>query len=170
MCDSAQARVLCFGNPLHGDDGFGYAVYEGLLPFAGDLGAELHFVGTGGLAALTWFEGCRELLLVDALEAGTRRAREGLAELTPEDLVPEVEELSGHSQGLYFLTRAMGCLELASPPRVRVLAALCQGTQGFQLELGPEVARTVLWVIAWIRGQYFSQKSGQERGGHAERD
>ena len=67
---STMRQILCFGNPLHGDDGFGdRRLREGSpLPLPDDL--RLIEAGAAGLAALALFQDCDEVIIVDAVAAG----------------------------------------------------------------------------------------------------
>ena len=66
-------HVICFGNELHGDDGFGAAVHRRLAAMPLPADARLFEAGTRGLDALGLFEGCAEAILVDAAEPAGRR-------------------------------------------------------------------------------------------------
>lgn len=55
MSDRVRLRVLCFGNPLHGDDGYGPAVALALRKQVKCAGADIVDCGNRGLdAALGW--------------------------------------------------------------------------------------------------------------------
>src|SRR3954449_4202022 len=59
--------VACVGNPLRADDGFGYAVAQGVAPLP--HGAELVETGIGGVALLQeLMSGFDGLIIVDALD------------------------------------------------------------------------------------------------------
>ena len=52
MSDRSRLRILCFGNPLHGDDGFGPAVALALRRLLAAGTAEVIDCGNRGLDAL----------------------------------------------------------------------------------------------------------------------
>ncbi len=52
MSDRVRLRVLCFGNPLHGDDGYGPAVALALRKQVKCAGADIVDCGNRGLDAL----------------------------------------------------------------------------------------------------------------------
>lgn len=62
--------IVCFGNMLHGDDAFGYFVYEKLSSLYGGalkkIGVELFFGGSRPLDAVNIFEKAKNILVVDA--------------------------------------------------------------------------------------------------------
>jgi hydrogenase maturation protease len=62
---SGAVRVVCFGNPWHGDDGFGLHVLRRL---PGEVDA--FDAGTAGLDALPYLESCAKAVLVDAVRTG----------------------------------------------------------------------------------------------------
>ncbi len=59
-------HVICLGNPLHGDDGFGAAVYRQLagLSWSGDVRV-FDAAAEGGALAL--FKACDAVMVIDAL-------------------------------------------------------------------------------------------------------
>ena len=95
---SAGTRVLCFGNPWHGDDAFGLHVLRRL---PADI--EAFDAGTAGLNALPYLESCARAVLVDAVRiiaSGDFRAAGKListrsAEEEVEDEIREAAEAIG---------------------------------------------------------------------------
>jgi hydrogenase maturation protease len=132
-------HILCFGNPLHGDDGFGPAVYQRLaaLPLPPDL--RLIEAGTPGLAALPLFEGCDEVVIVDALAPGETPGR--VSQLASEDVMSEAA-LAGHGVGVGYLLQAVNAL-LERPPAIRILAAEAASVTPFRPGLSESVAGAV---------------------------
>ena len=65
----ARCHVVCFGNELHGDDGFGIHVYRRLCDFTSVPHVRIFNAGICGLNALSFLESCRQTILVDALTA-----------------------------------------------------------------------------------------------------
>lgn len=65
--ESERIHVICFGNELHGDDGFGPAVHARLAeaPLPGHV--RLLRADIAGLGAIGCFEGCGRAIVVDAL-------------------------------------------------------------------------------------------------------
>jgi hydrogenase maturation protease len=99
-------HVICFGNLWQGDDGFGIRVFERLRGRR-DWPAyvEVFEAGTGGLAALGYFEGCRKAVIVDALKTGGAPGR--VRRLTLDEIEVADEPYSLHQFGVNHLVAAM---------------------------------------------------------------
>ena len=102
-----SVHVICFGNPWHGDDGFGQHVFRRLPP-----GVTAFDAGTAGLNALGYFEGCAKAVIVDAVRTGARAGT--LHRLVPSDLEIPSGEFSLHELGVSTVLAA-----LARPTRRR---------------------------------------------------
>jgi hydrogenase maturation protease len=98
---TVRVHVVCFGNALHGDDGFGRHVFRGLPPEI-----EAFDAGIAGLDALPYFEGCAKAVIVDALRTGAPAGT--VHRLAPDDLAPPVGALSLHELGVSGLLAALG--------------------------------------------------------------
>ena len=103
MSDRSRLRILCFGNPLHGDDGFGPAVALALRRLLAAGTAEVIDCGNRGLDALHYFENVRQVIVVDAM-AGPRPGTVHL--LGPRD-VPVEDHHGGHGAGVGYLLEAV---------------------------------------------------------------
>lgn len=153
MTDLRQAgqpvsrHIICFGNPLHGDDGFGPAVYERLrrLPLA--PGVRLTEAGTPGPAALVLFLDCAEVVIVDALMPAGAPGR--VSEPSIDATFVEATG-AGHGVGVGFLLRALAILP-EPPPSIKILAAEATTVTPFKPGLSPPVARAVDEVVARLR-------------------
>lgn len=64
---SDTVHIVCFGNELHGDDGFGPAVHARLAAASLPTGVRLMRADLAGLAAIGRFENCRRAIVVDAV-------------------------------------------------------------------------------------------------------
>ena len=64
---SMTIHVLCFGNLLQGDDGFGIHVYRRLCAEALPPCVRVFDAGIAGLSALAHFDGCERAVVVYAL-------------------------------------------------------------------------------------------------------
>jgi hydrogenase 3 maturation protease len=98
-------HIVCFGNELHGDDGFGIRIYTQLHRLTWPKDVELFNAGIAGLNALRFLEDCRQAILVDAL-ANFGNVGE-VCLLRPEDLADRPEQLTGHGLGLPYLLDAL---------------------------------------------------------------
>jgi hydrogenase maturation protease len=65
-----MVHVICFGNLWHGDDGFGIHVFRRLTQIDLPEQVKVFDAGTAGLSALGYFENCRKVIVVDAMESG----------------------------------------------------------------------------------------------------
>ncbi|MGD0960357.1 MAG: hydrogenase maturation protease [Methylomonas sp.] len=143
-------HILCFGNPLHGDDGFGHAVYQQLvtLPLPNDL--RLFDAGTPGPAALMLFQGCDEVIIVDACNLGNEPGR--LSQPLPEAIIAEAS-VSGHGAGVGYLLQALAALP-EQAPRIRIIAVEIATAKPFQPGLSAAVTRGVDEAVSLLR-TYF---------------
>jgi hydrogenase maturation protease len=132
-------HLICFGNDLHGDDGFGPAVYQRLAAREPPAGWRLFEAGVRGLDALALFQGCEEVILVDAAAPTGHPGR--LARPLPEEVAVE-SALPGHGSGVGNLLQALAALDQA-PPRLRILTAEMAALTPFSPGLSPAVARAV---------------------------
>ena len=147
-------HILCFGNPLHGDDGFGPAVYQRLasLPLPNDL--RLIDAGTPGLAALTLLQGCDEVIIVDALAPGGVPGR--LSQPLPETISAEASP-AGHGIGVGYLLQALAALGEPAP-LIRIIAVETLAVIPFQPGLSEPVANAVDEAVALLIA-YFKPSS-----------
>ncbi len=148
---SEALRILCFGNPLHGDDGFGPEVCRRLAalppPLSLPRGVAAYDAGVRGLDAAWLFAGCREVIVVDAMAPGESPGR--LRELAPADVPAEPAAAGGHGAGLGALLAALGEL-IGPPPPITVLAAEAAAIRPFSPGLSPPVAAAVDHAVARI--------------------
>ena len=143
-------QILCFGNPLHGDDGFGPAVYEKLAPRLLPDDLRLIEAGAPGLAALALFQDCDEVIIVDAMAPGGVAGR--LRHLSPETVTAE-DSLPGHGIGVGYLLRALAALP-EQTPRIRIIAVETSALTPFQPGLSEPVARAVDEAVRLLK-PYF---------------
>lgn len=141
-------HLICFGNELHGDDGFGIEVYRRLLKAGLPPATRAFAAATRGLDALALFQGCDEAVVIDALAPGD--APGALRWLAPEAIVPEDAGLPGHGAGVGQLLQ---CLPLLGEPvpRLRILAAEAQSLRPFHPGLSPALRRAVARAVTELR-------------------
>jgi hydrogenase maturation protease len=147
-----RRRILCFGNPLHGDDGFGAAVYAHLAVRSRPGNLELFDAGTPGPAALALFEDCDEVLVVDALAPAKNPGR--IARVAPETIIAESTP-APHGMGLGYVLRALAALP-GPRPSIRIIGAEAESHRPFQPGLSPAVAKAAQEVARrlapWFEG------------------
>ena len=135
-------RILCFGNPLHGDDGFGAAVFAALSATTLPEGLEVIEAGTPGLAALSLFEDCAEAIVVDALAPAGEPGR--VVWLSPETVIAE-NAPAPHGLGLGYVLQALAALP-GPCPNIRIIGVEAESLRPFQPGLSPAVARAAAEV------------------------
>ncbi len=152
----AWRHVICFGNPLHGDDGFGPAVYERLacLPRPKDL--RLTDAGTPGPAALALFQDCGEVVIVDTLSPAGAPGR--LRWLPPSAVMAE-QSLAGHGSGAGYILRALAALP-EHVPHIKILAAEASAVTPFCPGLSAPAAKAVNDAVALL-SKYFEAGSDE---------
>lgn len=139
-------HIVCFGNPLHGDDGFGYAVYRRLIALPLPDNVRAFDAGTPGPAALALFQGCDEVVIVDAIRADDAPAT--LCHVLPEALADDATP-AGHGVGVAYLLKALAALP-EPMPRIRIVAAPCAAPTPFRPGLSAAVDQMVDEAVAWL--------------------
>ncbi|MEX8518183.1 MAG: hydrogenase maturation protease [Leptothrix sp. (in: b-proteobacteria)] len=132
-------HLLCFGNELHGDDGFGPAVGRRLAALPLPPPWQLHQMGTRGLDALALLQDCEAAIVIDAAAPDGQPGR--LRELAA-SAVPVETALAGHGMGLGFVLRALQASG-APLPALRILTAEMTEVRMFCMSLSPAVSAAV---------------------------
>ncbi len=130
-------HVIFFGNELHGDDGFGPAVYQRLAEFDLPADVRLFDAATRGLDALSLFDGCQHAIVVDALEPGRHPGR--VSQPAAQSLLPELA-LPGHGAGLGFVLSALTAL---GAPLPTIIVAEAEQVRAFAPGLSPAMQQAV---------------------------
>ena len=133
-----STHIVCFGNELHGDDGFGPAVYRRLMALGVPPGWRLFATGSRGLDALGLFEHCLQTIIVDAAAPAGHPGR-----LTLPSAAEVSQELAidGHGAGIGYLLRALPAIGLRQNPRI--LAVEMSALTTFQIGLSAPVEAAV---------------------------
>jgi hydrogenase maturation protease len=152
MSDLAKLRILCFGNPLHGDDGYGPAVALALRKQVKCSGADIVDCGNRGLDALHYFENAAHVIVIDAM-AGSRPGRVHL--LRPHD-VPVESHHGGHGAGVGYLLDAVR-QTMPHPPLIDVIAAEIGPVSPFVPGLSIEVAAAVAETVGLVCQRFTPQ-------------
>lgn len=137
-----RRHILCFGNPLHGDDGFGAAVYADLAARRRGAGVRLFDAGTPGLAALALFEDCDEAIIVDVLAPAGAPGR--IARPDPAGVAAEATP-APHGMGLGYVLQALAALP-GPRPALRIIGAQAHSHRPFSPGLSAPVARAARQV------------------------
>lgn len=147
--------LLCLGNELHGDDGFGPAVGRMLAAQGLPRPWQLVQAGTRGLEALAALQDCAAAIVVDAAAPAGQPGR--LRRWRPEEIALE-DARADHGMGLGWVLRALQSLQADLPrqaPRLDILTAEMTELAGFHIGLTPPlqaaVARAVAELQRWMR-------------------
>lgn len=142
-----RIHVICFGNELHGDDGFGPAVYGTLAGQPLPAESRLYRADIAGLSALDCFEGCDFAVLVDAVSGFGEPG--SLHELAPKDLLAGPSTAAWHGEGIAGLL-AQWPHALYKAPATLILGAELGVIEPFLAHLSEPVARAVAPCAARI--------------------
>jgi hydrogenase maturation protease len=142
-------HIVCFGNELHGDDGFGIRVYAQLHCLAWPENVKVFNAGIAGLNALRFLENCSQAILVDAL------ANFGIAGevclLRPEDLANRQQRLTGHDLGLPYLLEALKVIREPLPD-ILIVGVVIAAVKPFSIGLTGKTEQAVPETVRLIRG------------------
>jgi len=142
-------HIICFGNELHGDDGFGARIYAQLCQLTWTKDVEVFNAGIAGLNALRFFEDCSQAILVDAL-ANFGNVGE-VCLLRPEDLADRPEQLTGHGQGLPYLLEAIKVIREPLPD-ILIVGVEIAAVTPFSPGLSDKTEQAVSKTVQLIRG------------------
>jgi len=142
-------HIVCFGNELHGDDGFGIRVYAQLCRLTWPKDVEVFNAGIAGLNALRFLEDCCQVILVDAL-ANFGNVGEVFL-LRPEDLADRPEQLTGHGLGIPYLLEALKVIREPQPD-ILIVGVEIAAVNPFSPGLSDKTERAVPQTVQLIRG------------------
>jgi hydrogenase 3 maturation protease len=147
----AARHIVCFGNDLHGDDGFGGRIYAQLSQLMWPKDVELFNAGIAGLNALRFLENCRQVILVDAL-ANFGSVGEVFL-LRPDDLADRPEQLTGHGLGLPYLLEALKVIRDPLPD-ILIVGVEIAAVSSFSPGLSDKTEQAVAKTVHLIRGLF----------------
>src|SRR5262249_52363120 len=143
-------HIVCFGNLWQGDDGFGIHVFQ-RLGAKGGLPPQTRVfdAGTAGLSALSYFDHCNKVVIVDAIQTGGQIG--SVPCLHSADLDPPDQEFSLHDLSVnHLLTVLPVVFEGGTMPEVVVIAVEIGSIHPFIDTLTPLVEAAVEKVIRLI--------------------
>lgn len=143
-----KRHVVCFGNELHGDDGFGGKVYGQLSLLAWPPDVELFNAGIAGLDALRFLQDCWQAILVDAFAGFGTIGR--IRVLTPEDLTGRPQTSTSHGLGIPYMLEALKVIR-APLPEILIVGVEISEVLPFCLGLSPATQRAVPEAVRLIR-------------------
>jgi hydrogenase maturation protease len=147
----AARHIVCFGNELHGDDGFGSRIYAQLCQLTWPKDVEVFNAGIAGLNALRFLEDCRQAILVDAL-ANFGNVGEVFL-LRPDDLADRPEQLTGHGLGLPYLLEAFKVIREPLPD-ILIVGVEIAVINSFSPGLSDKTEQAVAKTVHLIRGLF----------------
>ncbi|MGZ8238186.1 MAG: hydrogenase maturation protease [Methylobacter sp.] len=141
-------HIVCFGNELHGDEGFGSRIYAQLCQLTWPKDVEIFNAGIAGLNALRFLEDCSQAILVDAL-ANFGNVGEVFL-LRPEELAVRPEQLTGHGLGISYLLEALKVIRELEPEILIVgveIASINPFSPGLSDKTEQAVSKTVQLIV-----------------------
>ncbi|MCK9395048.1 MAG: hydrogenase maturation protease [Methylobacter sp.] len=142
-------HIVCFGNELHGDDGFGNHIHAQLSRLRWPKDVEVFYAGIAGLNALRFLEDCSQAILVDAL-ANFGNVGE-ICVLRPEDLTDRPEQLTGHGLGIPYLLEALKVIREPLPD-ILIVGVEIAAIKPFSPSLSEKTEQAVAETVQLIRG------------------
>ena len=135
-----RVRILCFGSLLAGDDGFGIHLHARLRaapPVRAGLEIEVLDAGLMGMSALSYFEDCEHVIVVDALRAYGEPGR--VHRLTLADVAAPASAFNAHALDLPHLFHVLPIVfEDREPPGISIVGAEIEPPSGaFSMQLSP---------------------------------
>ena len=141
-------RVLCFGNPLHGDDGIGPHIAATLHQRRLPRDVEVLDLGTDGLALPILLADCQEAVLVDAWR-GEGLTGQVIVRNAKEALMRQANVSISHSIHLGFALQ-MVLAERGKLPSIHLVTVTVAEIAAFRIGLSPMVAQATPWAVAEI--------------------
>ncbi|MDV7338364.1 hydrogenase maturation protease [Terasakiella sp. A23] len=145
MTDRTTTHIICFGNPLHGDDGFGQSVYERLAEWSLPDHIRLIDGGTSSLSALNYFEDCDRAIVIDSFYDD--RSVGQVKWMTTSDLsdLRDENEMSSHGLGVGSILQGLKIIEEEGEivPSLDVLTCSIRQPEIFKMELSGPVEKAV---------------------------
>ena len=132
---ASRTHVVCFGNELHADDGFGPAVHAALSRTKLPEGVRLMRADAASPAAIDCFDACDAVVVVDVLGGF---GEPGSVHCLPAEAVA-AECGAGHGAGVGRLLETVRAA-LPRPPRVRVIGVEAARLDAFRPGLSAPVA------------------------------
>jgi len=142
-------HIVCFGNDLHGDDGFGSRIYAELCQLTWPKDVEVFNAGISGLNALQFLVDCSQVILVDAL-ANFGNVGEVFL-LRPEDLADRVQQLTGHGLGIPYLLEALKVIREPLPD-ILIVGVEIVAVNPFSPGLSDKTEQAVSKAVQLIQG------------------
>jgi len=143
-------HIICFGNLLSGDDGFGIHVYHRLLLETFPTEVKIFDAGLMGLSALSLFDDCDVAVVIDAVlsqgDIGHVHTLPLSAFRSP------VDAFSAHALDLHHLFHLLPVLHDGTPPKTLVIGAEIEPPSGtFSMALSVKLVPAVEAAVVEIK-------------------
>ena len=129
---------MCLGNPLHGNDGLGKAVFDHLLEQTLPHNVDLIDGGIGGMTLLPFFRNCSRVLIIDVVKSplpeGGVRLYKNVARLMDKNAAHKGE----HGGDLSTLI-SMLSVYLQSPPEVDLMCVTASAVEVYKTTMDDAV-------------------------------
>ena len=103
--EAVVIHIVCFGNLWAGDDGFGIHLFQELARQNPMPGVKIFDAGLLGLGALSCFEQCDKVIVVDALRGSGKVG--AVLRLDAAEMARHYPVYSDHALGVNFLLRVL---------------------------------------------------------------
>ncbi|NYT00412.1 MAG: hydrogenase maturation protease [Methanocellales archaeon] len=140
--------VLCCGNPLMGDDGFGFYVLEELKRKELPVHVELIDAGTGSLSLLSFMENAGKVIIIDAMSSGSEVGK--IYRFTYKELPdPSSIYFSLHELGLVDVLN-IGKKVMSITEDIIIIGVEIERTKNFTIGLTTKVNEAVKQVVEMV--------------------
>lgn len=143
--------IIGLGNPILGDDGFGWVFVEKLSnQLSSRIDLEFDFLSLGGLSLMERLEGYQKVIILDAITSRTKE--KGYIHFFPLDLLPvrsSGHTISAHDTDLRTaleVGRSMN-IDLPDDNNILVIGVETDATYDFKENLSPEIVRAFPGVL-----------------------
>ncbi|WP_415884534.1 hydrogenase maturation protease [Neptuniibacter sp. QD34_54] len=133
--------ILCFGNEWHGDDGFGYAVYNTLNQTDLPSKVDLYYCATNSLTATRLIKDTSRLILVDAYQSDSNNA--GTLQWFSKDEFQTSYARNLHDGGLEELIKHCDILFDSQELVIEILTVTIHQVSSFSEKLSPIIENCV---------------------------
>lgn len=148
--------ILCLGNEILSDDGFGYVVAQHLKQTDIPLEVDIETASVAGFALLDLLKDRREVLVIDAIQ--TSCAIPGtIHEFRADSLAPTINLVGSHQINLPTALELGRMCGMTMPDRIDIIAVEAADIHTIHEGLTPAIAKVVPEVQyrarRWITGQ-----------------
>ena len=149
VCDT---HIICFGNPLHGDDGFGSAVFDRLKGENLPSNVRLFDGGTSSLSALNLFDHCKRAIVIDAVQSSRQVGSLAWDDEESFKIGQMTDEMSSHGLGVASILKGLDILheDGSHKPDVDILTCSIDLPTTFKMELSPSIESVITDAVSEI--------------------